>query len=97
MRLSRPADVDDARALQLGGEHVDDEIEDVVVEHAEGTVDEHPRWILQQDPRDGETEPLKELLGQVMGPARTPRDAKSAEGSYYPRQPQSACLAQELR
>ena len=67
MRLSRPADVDDARALQFGGEDIDDEIEDVVVEHAEGTVDEHPRWILQQDSRDGETQLL--VLAQFPVPA----------------------------
>jgi hypothetical protein len=56
--LSGAPDMDDAAALKLVGEYIDDHLEHIVVEGTECAVDEYPRWFLQQDSGDGEAELL---------------------------------------
>src|SRR5882757_7109726 len=66
-RLRRPADIDEARALELIGEHVDDALERFVVERTEGVIDEDPGGLLQHDARECEGNLL--VLAQFAVPA----------------------------
>src|ERR1700722_3593691 len=84
--LSGTPDMDDAAALKLVGEHIDDHLEHIVVEGTERAVDEYPGWILQQDPGDGEAELL--VLIQFSIPAeggveqrRQPFETQAIEGA----------------
>ena len=78
--------MDDAGGLELVGEYIDDELEDIVIERAKGAVDEHPGRVLQQDPRDRQTELL--VLAQLPVPAvvvieqrREPLEPEPVEGA----------------
>ena len=51
--------MDDAGALKLVGEHVDDQLGHIVIERTECAVDEHPRrHLLDQDAGKGEAQLL---------------------------------------
>ncbi len=58
MRLSGSADMDHTGALKFVAEHVDDQIEHVVVERTKRAVDEHPWRRLHQDAGKSEAQLL---------------------------------------
>src|SRR6266478_1105892 len=65
--LAGAADVNDAAVLELVGEYVDDQFENVVVKRAKGAVNEHPRRCLDQHPRKHQAQLL--VLAELPIPA----------------------------
>jgi hypothetical protein len=58
VRLSGAADVDDAGALKFLRENIDEEFEHVIIQRTQRSVDEHPRRLLYQKPREREAQLL---------------------------------------
>ncbi len=86
MRLAGPADMNDAGALQLVGENVDHQFENIIVQGTKRAVDEHPGRSLQHDPGEGEAELL--VLAQLPVPAL--RGVEQRRKTFQPKPVQCA-------